>query len=258
MVGLGEYDRKARIYPGLLAIPPISVLVVTLGLKKYPAFAVAGGVVAGAIGVYVLALVVGYFGKKPEPDLWKSWGGRDTTRLLRLREPSSNPVEQGHWRSALQAVTQIELLDADSEAENPTLADQTIEAAVNRILPLGRGDKRYPLAFAENIGYGFERNLWGIRWIGRLIATLSLITLAALFVFGPVRVGGTNVSAGALIAGLVVDAFFLLGWITGPSLRRVRFRSDRYARRLFEAVVSESQSSATSGGTKDGTPGGRS
>lgn len=250
MVGFGLYDLRARIYPGLLAIPPITVLVITLGLKKYPTVAAVGGVILGALGAYLLAILVRYFGKTPEARLWASWGGRDTTRLLRLRDTSANPVERDIWRAALENLTGIHLLDAPAETADPVLADQTIEAAIGQVLPLGRGDKRYPIVFAENIHYGFQRNLWGIRWIGRGIAFASVLALAGVLIAGPVKIGGTTVSTGAIVAGIVVDGLLCLGWLVIPSKARVKFASDRYARQLLEAVVTESRT--TTGNTPPG------
>ena len=39
MVYLDEYDRKARLIPGLLATLPVAIPVVALGLKAQPAIA---------------------------------------------------------------------------------------------------------------------------------------------------------------------------------------------------------------------------
>lgn len=241
MVGFSKYDQRARIGPGLLAIAPITAAVIALGLKKYWQAAAFGGPALWLILAYMMAILVQYRGKTLESKLWSSWGGRDTTKLLRTREPGGNPVLREQWRSALQAVSGVPLLDAAAETADPTLADQTIEAAIGPVLPLGRGHSEYPLVFADNIRYGFERNVWSIRWIGRGIALACVIALVAVLAAGPVRIGSTTIPTSAVVIGLVIDGIFLLGWLFFPSEPRTKFASDRYARGLLDAVVSESQ-----------------
>lgn len=236
MIGFDQYDRRARLAPGLLATAPIAVLVVTLGLKKYPAVAAASGLVAGASGAYVLAVLVRHFGRRLEATLWASWDGRPTTRFLRLRDASANAVERGVWRDAVQRVTGITLLSAEAEGDDPTTADETIEAAVNQLLPLGQGATKYPLLHAENIQYGFERNLWGVRWVARALSVACTLALIVIFIVEP-----TSIAAAAVVAGVAIDLGFAIGWFVVPSANRVRLASERYARQLFHAVVSESR-----------------
>jgi hypothetical protein len=236
MIGFDKYDRRARLTPGLLAVAAVPILVVSLGLKKYPTISVAGGVLGAAGGAYLLAVLVRHFGRRLEADLWSSWNGRPTTRWLRLRESSTNAVEREVWRFALERVTGIALLSAIDEVQDPTHADQIIETAVNQVLRLGQGAKQYPLLHAENIQYGFERNLWGVRKMARAISGACVAALVVVLLIGP-----GSISAGSVWAGIVIDLGLLIGWFIVPSVNRVQFAADRYARQLFQAVVSESQ-----------------
>jgi hypothetical protein len=249
MIGFDEYDRKARLTPGLLAIAPVAILVVTLGLKRYAAVAVASGVVVGAGGAYLLAILVRHFGRIVEPELFASWGGRSTTRFLRLRGDNAQPVERDLWRAAVQRLTATTLLSAEQELANPALADQTIEVAVNQVLYLGQGDKRNPLVHAENIQYGFERNTWGLRWFGRVIGLLCTTSLAVVLPVGKIR---GSISVASVVAGIVIELAITIGWFILPSARRVALASDRYARQLFQAVVAESQRAGTLPPTEGG------
>jgi hypothetical protein len=240
MVGFDEYNRKARLTPGLLAVVPIAFLVVTLGWKKYPAVALATGIIGGAGAAYLLAILVRHMGRRVEPRLWASWGGPPTTALLRTRTATDNEVRRDSWRAAVEAITGVSLLSATQERDDPAKADETIEAAVSQVLHLGQ-DANYPIVRAENIQYGFERNFYGLRWVGRAVATACVAVLAASIAFGPVKLGGEAVSTGAVVAGVVIDALFCVAWFTLPSENRAKLAAERYAKQLLQAVVAESK-----------------
>lgn len=241
MVGFDEYDRKARLTPGLLAVLPLALLIVSLGLKRYPAIAVASGVLVAAGGAYLLTVLVRHLGRRIEPELWASWGGPPTTSLLRATGPSGNAVLRDGWRKAVEQLTGLQLPSADEERADRIRADQTIEAAVRQILYLGQ-DQSYPLVTKENIQYGFERNLYGMRWVGRLVAGACVVALLLCLIAGPVELGGDRVPNGALVVGAVLDGLVLVAWCMVPSRDRTKLAADRYANQLLQAATRESRS----------------
>jgi hypothetical protein len=232
MVGFDEYDRKARLTPGLLAIAPLTILIVALGLKEYPAVAALGGVIVAAGGAYVLAVLVRARGRKAQPALWDSWGGPPTTIWLRNRENTTNEVLRTRRRSAIERVTGVTLLSAEEEAASPERADDTIEAAVGEVLCFGQDDK-YPLVKKENAQYGFERNLYGSRSLGRTNAAVCVLVLIGAAIW-PSALHTTRSSA---VAALAVDAAFLLGWWLVPSKSRIRDAAQNYSKELLQAVT---------------------
>jgi hypothetical protein len=240
VAGFDKYEMRARVFPGLLACLPIAVLVSTFGWKRYPAIAVVIGLIVAAGGTYVMSLIVRHLGRSIQPGLWARWGGPPTTRFLRQRETDGNPVKRTAWRAAVEKATDTELLVADGETANPELADQTIEAAVGQLTRLGQSAD-YPLIREENINYGFERNLYGVRWYGRGISLACCALFALALAVGTVHLGGEKVANSALVAGLIVDGLFLIGWIFIPSLSRAKDAADRYATQLLDSVVTESR-----------------
>ncbi len=62
MALLDAYERKARLTPGLLAFAPVAFAIATLGFKKFPAIAIAVGVLSAAGGAYALAILVAHLG----------------------------------------------------------------------------------------------------------------------------------------------------------------------------------------------------
>jgi hypothetical protein len=242
VVRFDEYDRKARLTPGLLAIAPVSFLVAALGWKSYPVVAVAGGILVAAGASYVLAVLVRHLGRRVESRLWTAWGGPPTSSLLRTRVEAGNATLRDSWRRAIEAASGIQLLTADEEAAEPEKADEVIEAAVRHVLYLGYDDS-YPLVKKENIQYGFERNFYGSRWVGRAISASCVLALAVSLGVGGLQAGGSNTSPGAMAAAIAIDAAFLLGWCLLPSAHRAQLAAARYANQLLQAAILESRRS---------------
>jgi hypothetical protein len=248
MALLDAYERKARLTPGLIAFAPVAFLIATLGLKRYPSVAVGVAVLSAAGGTYALSVLVASFGRRAQVHLWRAWQGPPTTRFLRTREAVENPIQRNAWREAVEKVTGITLLSASQESLDQTAADNTIVTAVGQIKRLGQ-DARFPLVKEENIQYGFERNLFGFRWMGRLISLACVTALAAVLFLSE---SGSGFSKSALVSGIIVDAIFFIVWILVPSTRRTREAGERYAQQLFQAVVSISHGVGDQGGTNSG------
>jgi hypothetical protein len=249
MALLDAYERKARLTPGLLAFAPIAFAVATLGFKKYPAIAIAVGVLSAAGGGYALSVIVGNFGRRAQTQLWNAWDGAPTTRLLRTRDTTVSAVQRDVWRRAVEAITDVALLPAADEINDPMLADDTIKTAVDQIRPLGQ-DARFPLVKAENVQYGFERNLYGFRWVGRIISIACAATLALVLL--TTRSSYQALSHGALISGVAIDAALFLTWVFVPSANRTRAAGERYAHQLFQAAVNVSRQIGASGSADTG------
>ncbi|MFG5720929.1 hypothetical protein [Streptomyces murinus] len=240
---LSAYERKARLTPGLLGIAPVTTTVVTLGLKTYPAVPIALGALSATVGGYVLSVLVGNAGRRAQNGMYERWGGRPSTQLLRLRGESSNPTQRDLWRRAVEEATGVHLLSKRREATNPIAADHAIEAATDQVRHLGHAP-HFPMVASENTAYGFERNLWGFRWAGRYIALICLgsIVLASTLA----KYTAIDVSRGAAITGVTIDALFLAGWCFLPSEKRAKEAGFRYAHQLLHAVIQENRNKSSS------------
>jgi hypothetical protein len=244
MVGFDEYDRKARLTPGLLLILPIAFDIIAFGLKQYPAVAIAGAMLGGAGATYLLAILIRQLGKKAEIRLWKDWGGPPTTVLLRLRSATTNPILRDSWRRAVETRTGLTLLSEAAEEADSETADNTIEAAVRQLL-VYRDNPSYPLVKAELIQYGFERNYYAARWYGRAVALLGVGSLIFGLIDHSLRISGARVLHGGLIAALAINALLLAMWLITPSASRTKSAATRYANQLLQAVVDDVNKSAS-------------
>jgi hypothetical protein len=235
MIWLDEYERRCRLAPGLLALIPVAVVITAVGVRTAPVVSGALSLICLAGGPVLLAAYVRSRGLAAQKELWTAWGGPPTTRALRTRETATNPVRRDAWRSAIEAVTKMPLLSPSAEDADPVRADDTIEVAVDRLRELTRTEA-FPLVAAEHRNYGFERNFYGMRASGRLIALISVIAVGVVVA---VRAAGTIHPAMPVpfILGAAIDLLVLIGWLVLPSERRTRTTADKYAHQLLQGAV---------------------
>ncbi|WP_126896824.1 hypothetical protein [Streptomyces sp. WAC 01325] len=234
---LNVYERRARLVPGVLAIVPVIVLFAALGLRQIPVVSYVLGLLAVAgVGPVLIVGAVRNFGKAVEQRLWESWGGPPTTVWLRLNAPTKSAAQRESWRKAVEAVSGISLLSLEVERQDAAGADDAIERATERVRKKTRDNEKFELLFFENRHYGYERNIYGIRWAARSISLLSLLALATYTLWVAPLVDRPQVSA-ANVVGLALCLGCLFGWFILPSKKRVKDAADRYANELLHAAV---------------------
>lgn len=261
MLWLDKYERYARVAPGLFALLPVVISVTALGYRQVPVVSVVVSLLSLAGGPVLLADTVRQFGQREQDKLWSKWDGAPTTLALRLRENSSNTVQRDIWRSAIEKVSGVTLASRAVETKNPRKADEAIEAAVARLRELSRGEQQFPLLQAENRSYGFQRNFYGIRWLGRLVAFIGMLVIAEFMAWGLVHNEHASVLT-ADVLGLLINGAIMLAWFALPSAKRVRVAGDKYAHQLLHAAVSiaegnsgTAQTSESAGAGIDGQAG---
>jgi len=235
MMWLDAYERRCRLLPGLLAVMPIAIAITALGIKDAPVVSAALGLLSLAGGPVLIASVVRRKGLAAQDALWRNWGGPPTTRFLRSRESSVSTVQREAWRQAIEVATNVSLLSARREKSNPERADDTIEMAVGKVRETTRTDA-FPLIAAESRNYGFERNFYGIRVTGRIVAMVSVIVIAAVIGWRITEGLHPNVPV-SYVLGATIDALILLGWYVFPSEDRVKVTAEKYAYQLLQGAV---------------------
>ncbi|MEU4497638.1 hypothetical protein AB0F96_30445 [Streptomyces sp. NPDC023998] len=236
MLWLDDYERRARLAPGLLVLLPINLALAVLGLSKAPVVVSVLAALSLAGGPIVLAELVRHRGRKVQEKLWTSWGGSPTIQKLRLRQEGQNTLQRETWRNAVSSVTGIGLPSVRSERANATRADEVIEVAVGQVRSLTRDETKFPLVRAENRSYGFHRNLYGIRWAGRTTALLVVLGIVAYMLWianVDHQPSLTHVNVFALLAAMVC----LVIWCILPSQERMNSAAERYAYELLQAAV---------------------
>jgi hypothetical protein len=220
------YERRARLAPGLLALLPVSVAVVALGIDQTPVVSAFGGIATAAGGPILIADTVRSRGRRLETSLFKKWGGKPTTMLLRLSSTTDNVCERDRRRERLAVIAEVDLPDAKQERTDPDAADEIYELMTTYVR---EKYKSHDLAAAENRSYGFHRNMFAMRPVGIAISIATCLVMAlATWIGEPSQ---------TVIAGLALAAVSALVWIFWPTEARVREAADRYARQLFNTAM---------------------
>jgi len=63
----------------------------------------------------------------------------------------------------------------EEEKLNPEGADQAYAAAADVLRPLTNDRKALPFIFKELVAYGFNRNAYGSRWVGLVVAAMTVV-----------------------------------------------------------------------------------
>jgi len=169
------YERQARLWPALLALCPI---IITLELVYGKTISVLTNVVMLATscgGLYLLTNICRERGKLLEPILYKAWGGKPTTQLLRHRNTTIEGVTKRRYHSFLANKINVPFPNAEQESADPTSADEVYQSAVRWLLNQTRDTKQFSLLFKENITYGFRRNALGLKPLGIGISLISIL-----------------------------------------------------------------------------------
>lgn len=154
---LDPYARQARLYPALIVICPIALLV----MVWYPALWTTLGAVASVGSSFGLALLLAQVardrGKRLEPALYESWGGKPSVVLLRHRDPRIDDHTKSRYQEFLKGqLPQLELATAEDESANPDTADKAYQSVTAWLLTQTRDVKRFSILFREISRSGFD------------------------------------------------------------------------------------------------------
>ena len=203
------------------------------------------GVLGTAAGMAMVAQLGRDAGKREEGGLWESWGGPPTTRLLRFRT-TNNEAQLRVWRAKLESLTHRKLPTKEEEAADPAGADQEYEAAVNFLREATRDAAQFPLVFAENVNYGFRRNLFGWRRVGVSVALVGSLVSWAMFIWfagfppsedwvdGVIR--NPDAEDVTRLVGSAANTIAFAVWVLVVKPDWVKTTAEAYAERLLSAV----------------------
>lgn len=228
------YGRAARLTPALITLLPaiVAVAVWTPVLYDFAVDIVVTGV-ACSLTVPMMHMAR-YLGRNAERQLFEKWGGKPTSLWLLRSDSNIDELTKARYRRYLEEnVGGWKAPSRPEEAADQQAAISTYDSAVQR-LKEGTRDRRdrphFDLVFKENVSYGFRRNTYGLRWIGRLVAVLCVAVNGGSLYFSAC-VKGDPVSilgAGSLLFSLVMTIFWL--WV---NQRWVRDAANGYARALL-------------------------
>ena len=237
-VVLDPYDRRARVAPALCSGAPLLASGALLFPGVGSTWSLLGGLAAYCCLSMVLIQVGRGRGKSLEPGLFEAWGGKPSVAMLRHRDRRLNAAAKERYRGFLNgAVPGLTLPSPEEELRDPEKADEAYDSANLWLLEQTRDHGRFGLVFAENMNYGFRRNLWALKpWAFTGTALASAVAAVAMVIGWEGRVEATLASIGAgwwLSVGVVaVHALWFAikvrpGWVLAVAVE--------YAKRLLGA-----------------------
>lgn len=235
------YERKARVFPGLLVVLPLLVPLLCSYGPKHPILTSVVGLVTGCGTIYMLASVARGLGKKLEKKLNEKWGGMPTTISLRHRDKSLDSVSKKRYHDAISSELGIAMPSAQEEQDNPDHADDTYIGATKRLREITRSNKE--LLLKENIAYGFHRNMLAMKPIGIASCIAGIIyglLIARVLQVTPPHFNPLQLADPGLAAGLtlLISLALLAAWIFYFNEDSVKHMGFTYAERLFECLPS--------------------
>lgn len=235
------YDKKARVFPGLLVALPIMVPILCIFGPKHPILTALLALCSSCGVLYWLANIARNRGKAVEEKLVAKWGGMPSTLLLRHRDSFLDSTTTNRYHSYIKDRLGIALPDAATELADVNMADDLYRGATKLLIEKTRG-KGHALLLKENIAYGFQRNMLGMKPFGVLTSLCGIfagLVLAKVIHFKAGQFMWENLAEPGAAGGmtLVVSLSLFIAWLalTETSVRRV---GNVYAERLFESLGS--------------------
>ena len=227
------YERKARLYPALLAAFPVIFLIALY--TDWLTFDVENAVyiMVAAAGLFWLTGKTRELGKVVENRLVAEWGGMPSIALLRHRDSVLDLYTKQRYHKNAKVLADIDLPNPSEEERDPVDADERYRAVTTALLSKTRDTNQYSLLFKENINYGFWRNLRGVRPIACALA----VFIAALGLwFDRTRLTNLQPPDGIELTLIVAGTVMLFAWVSTVTDEAVRRAAQNYAKRLLEAL----------------------
>jgi hypothetical protein len=229
-----KYTYRARLLPSLITLLPLA-FAATVWFPGQEATWKVLGLIFVSSG---LATLLSHFGRdlgrRKEAELFQMWGGVPTTRMLSHRFTKFDAVTLGRYHTKLKSLLpELQIPDLADERTNPSRASEVYGSCTSFLREKTRDQKAFPLVFAENINYGFRRNLYGWKPIGLIAASLGVVS-CALFMATHLRAEQSVLLFDT--AGAVASVTLLFLWLFIIKPDWVRLAADAYAERLIRSL----------------------
>jgi hypothetical protein len=229
-----KYTYRARLLPSLLTFLPLAFAATVWFPGQETTWKVLGLIFVSS----GMATLLSHFGRdlgmRKEAGLFQMWGGVPTTLMLSHRFTRFDAMTLGRYHAKLKTLLpDLQIPDLASERTNPSRASELYGSCTSFLRERTRDHKAFPLVFAENINYGFRRNLYGWKPIGLIVAPVGVVS-CALFTATRLQAEQSVLLFG--IAGVVVSVTLLLLWLFVIKPDWVHLAADAYAERLIRSL----------------------
>lgn len=235
-----HYVISARIKPAFFAVLPLAATAAVW----WPDAQQLGGalltflVTFGAVGFF--SNLISNRGNELQARLFADWGGAPATALLRFADPTLDDYTKTRYHRRLEAL--IPGLKMPTEAEERaegSRADACYSSAVNFLREHTRDKSKYPMVYADNVAYGYARNLLVMKLWGISVAAVGVVVNAMLIYpsvlarwdAGAVSFQDADTLFGLGAGGISVAMLWL--FVVVIDREYVKGRAERYAKSLL-------------------------
>lgn len=238
-----EYALRVRVAPVLVV-----VVIPVLGLLCWlPAFSTAQLALTAGLSTVLVAMFSQLGrdkGRELQSELYEMWGGQPSVQLLRWRSPLLAKETRDRYRVKLASVNpSLRLPSEIEEMDDPEEADRRYDSVSLFLRDSTRNKAAFPLVFAENVNYGFRRNLLAMKATGIVLCLLGAVSSVLATIAGT-KVSTLEPPAVPFIVA-VLNASMLTWWCLRINPGWVRVAAFAYAERLVGACDSMSAAVST-------------
>ncbi|AKE52708.1 hypothetical protein [Kangiella geojedonensis] len=229
------YNFKARILP--LAYISIPIALITLVHRELLSTVQYLYTFLGWTGLlFLLSNYVSLIGNKIQTKIFEYLGAEPTTIILRHHDDRIDNITKKRYHDFLSLALNIQMPTYDEESSDPHGSDEKYRSATNYLRESTRDNNKFPLVFADNVAYGFMRNLFALKSAAIVISLLCLIYLIFLttltFVSSSIF---SEIGRTPLILCLILNTLYLINTISFVTMDIVTTRAFRYAKSLLGA-----------------------
>jgi hypothetical protein len=231
---LDRYTYQARLLPALIAFAPLG-FAIAIWFPGETATWNWLGTLFISLGFAALLSQLGRDrGKRKESWLFQQWGGIPTTKILSHDLSTLNSLTLKRYHSKLQTLLpDLTIPTPSEEAQGPTAANHVYDSCVHFLREKTRDRKQFPVIFAENINFGFRRNLWALKPYG-IPSSLTGIVSCGLAIIHRWHANPSGLLLS--IVGTAISVMLLSLWLVVFNPNWVRIPADAYAERLLASL----------------------
>lgn len=229
MIGLDPYSIPARLFPAVIVVLPLGLAFAVW----FPEDMLGWGAITAFFSTTGLALLLAELARRPgqarENELFRSWGGKPTSQLLRHRDETVDVTTKRRYHDCIaRIVPDVRVPTVEDERADTRAADAVYDSCTRFLIEQTRDRKRFPLVFKELVSYGFCRNLWALKPVGIGLAVAGMLAAALRLTLAP-----RWASLGPPVGVAIADGLLLVVWWAVVKPAWVRSAAFAYARALL-------------------------
>jgi hypothetical protein len=229
---LDAYSLRARLFPAILAVAPaLAALALLISWEK---IALSNLIATAALLVLVFALAdfARKLGLRVEPKLYAEMGGKPSVMMFRRSDTTIEAPTKDRYRTFLAGKIKQHVPTADQEATNQAGADAFYQSCGTWLRSNTRDARKFPLLFGENVGYGFRRNLFGLKWPA-LALNIVVVAICAWILWHRGVLDMDNDLTMRTVVVLIIAAIHALYFALVVTKEGVKEASRRYGREMI-------------------------